>query len=56
MMKLKTVELLLQPPNLLSVCRHVGVIAVRLSHELVDDELRVTVDVKPLDPELSGDA
>jgi hypothetical protein len=55
MMKLKTVELLLQPPNLLSVCCHAGVIAVRLSHELVDDELRVTVDVKSLDPELNGD-
>jgi hypothetical protein len=25
-------------------------------HDLVDEELRVTVDVKPLDPDLGGDA
>jgi hypothetical protein len=29
---------------------------VRLPDDLVDDELRVTTDVKPLDPKLDGDA
>jgi hypothetical protein len=40
----------------MSVCRHAGVMAVRLPHDLVDDELRVTVDVKPLNPKLGSDA
>jgi hypothetical protein len=55
-MELETVELFLQPSNLLSICCYVGVVAVRLSHDLVEDELRVTMDVKPLNPELGGDA
>jgi hypothetical protein len=33
----------------------VGVTAVRLSHDLVDDKFRVTADVEPLNPELGGD-
>jgi hypothetical protein len=55
MMKLETIELLLQLPNLLSVCHNVGVTAVRLPHDFVYNELRVTTNVKPLNPELSGD-
>jgi hypothetical protein len=55
MMKLETIELLLQLPNLLSVCHNVGVTAVRLPHDFVYNELRVTMNVKPLNPELSGD-
>jgi hypothetical protein len=34
----------------------VGVIVVRLPHDLVDDELRVVVDVKQLDPRLDVNA
>jgi hypothetical protein len=56
MMELKIVKLFLQPSNLLLVCRHAGVVAVRLSHDWVDDELRVTADVWPLNPELGSDA
>jgi hypothetical protein len=56
MMELEIIKLFLQPPNLLSICHHARVMAVRLSHDLVDDELRVTVDMKPLNPEFSGDA
>jgi hypothetical protein len=55
-MKLKTIDLLLQLPNLLSVCHHVGNMAVRLPHDLVYDELRVTVNARPLNLELGGDA
>jgi hypothetical protein len=55
MMKFKAIKLL-KLSYLLSVCYHVGVAAVQLPHELVDDELRVIVDVKWLDPELDGDA
>jgi hypothetical protein len=32
-----------------------GVTIIRLPYDLVDDEIRVTMDVKPLDPELGGD-
>jgi hypothetical protein len=56
MMELKTIELLFQHPDLLLVCRHAGVMVVRLSHDLVDDELIVATDVKSFNPELSGDA
>jgi hypothetical protein len=54
-MELKAIELFLQHPNLLSICRHVGVATVQLSHHLVDDEIRVTVDVKSLNPEFGSD-
>jgi hypothetical protein len=46
MMKLETIEFFLQPPYLLPVCCHAGVTIVRLSHYLIDDELRVFTDVK----------
>jgi hypothetical protein len=56
MTKFKAIELLFMLSNLLTVCCHVGVMIVRLPDDLVDDELRVTTDVKPLDPKLDGDA
>jgi hypothetical protein len=34
----------------------VGLVVVPLPHDLVDDELRVTAEVKLLDPELDGNA
>jgi hypothetical protein len=45
-----------QVSYLLPVCGHAGVMAVRLSHDLIDDELRVSTDRKPLNPKLGGDA
>jgi hypothetical protein len=53
MVELETIELLLQLPNLLPVCHHAGVVTVWLSHDLVDDELRVIMDVKLLNPVMS---
>jgi hypothetical protein len=55
MLELKVVKFLLQLPNLLLVCSHLGVMTVPLSHDLVDDELRVSTDVKPLNPKFGGD-
>jgi hypothetical protein len=55
-MKFKVIEFLLELSYLLAVCHHEGVMAIRLPHDLVDDELKVTTNVKPLDPELIGDA
>jgi hypothetical protein len=49
--ELEIIELL-QLPNVLPVCRHVGVMTVRLPHDLVDDELKVTADIKLLNPKL----
>jgi hypothetical protein len=45
MLKLETIDFLLRPYYLLPVGRHVGVVAVLLSHHLVDDELRVSPDL-----------
>jgi hypothetical protein len=56
MVEFKTIEFLLQLPNLLPVCSHAGFATVRLSHDLIDDMVRVSVDVKSLNPEFSDDA
>jgi hypothetical protein len=55
-MKFETIKLHLKISYILIVCCHAGDMAVQLPHDLVDDELRVTVDVKLLDPELGSDA
>jgi hypothetical protein len=55
-MKLKTIKLVLQFANLLSVCCHAGVVAIRLPHDLVDNELRAIAYVKMLNHELSSNA
>jgi hypothetical protein len=55
-MKFETIEILHKLSKLLSVCHRARVMTIQLPHDLVDDELRVTTDVKPLDPELGGDA
>jgi hypothetical protein len=56
MVEFETTEFLLQLPNVLPVCSHAGVATVQLSHDLIDDEFRVSMDVKPLDSKFSGDA
>jgi hypothetical protein len=56
MVELEAIKFLLQFPNILPVCGHKGVMIVRLSHDLIDDKLRVSVDVKSLNPMFSGDA
>jgi hypothetical protein len=56
MVELETIEFLFRAPYLLSVCRHARVATTRLSHHMIDDELRVTMDVKPLNPKFGGDA
>jgi hypothetical protein len=38
------------------VYHHAGVATVRLPHYLVENELRVALDAKPLDPELDSNA
>jgi hypothetical protein len=53
-MKFETIELLPEIYDLLSVCHYEGVTVVRHPHDLVDDKLRVTTDVKPLNPELGS--
>jgi hypothetical protein len=55
MVKFQTVKLHLKLPFLLVVCHHAGVTTIQLPHDQVDEELRVTMGVKPLDPELGGD-
>jgi hypothetical protein len=56
MVKFEAIGLLLKHSYLLVVFHHAGVAVIRLPIDLVDNKLRVALDVKPLDPELGGDA
>ena len=42
--------------HLLAICCHERAFAGGLLHDLVDDQLRVTVDIQPCSTELDGDA
>ena len=42
----EAVEFVLQLSNLLTVHNHLGIMAARLLHDLVDDQLRVAPDVE----------
>jgi hypothetical protein len=53
--KLETVKLFFQLSYLLPVRGHVGVTAVQLSHDLIDDKFRVSTNIKLLNPKLGGD-
>jgi hypothetical protein len=55
-MELKTIKFLLQPSYFLPVGCHAGVVTFRLSHYLIDDKLRVSANVKPLNSKFGGDA
>ena len=52
----EAVESVLQPSDFLAVRRHLGVMVARLLHDLVDDQLGVTPDVKTSDAQLDGDS
>jgi hypothetical protein len=56
MIKFKTIKHLHNLSYLLVVCRHVATVTVQFPLNLVDNEFRVAMDVKPLDPELGNDA
>ena len=56
MIKFEAVEFVLQPSDFLVVCSHLGIVIARLLHDLVDDQLGVTPDVKASDAQLDGDA
>jgi hypothetical protein len=53
--ELKAIEFLLQLPNLLPLCVHVGVTTISHSHKLIDDELKVSADLKPLNTKFGDD-
>ena len=54
--ELEAVELVLQLVDFSAICSHLGVVAARLLHDLVDDQLGVTLDIKASDTQLNGDA
>ena len=56
MIEFEAVEFVLQTSDLLTVCLHLGIVAARLFHDLVDDQLRVAPDVKASDAQLDGDS
>ena len=54
--KLKTIELVLQLADFSAIYSHLGIVAARLLHDLVDDQLGVASDVEVSDTEIDGDA
>ena len=52
----QAIEPVLQPSDLLALCYHLGVMAARLLHDLVYDQLGVPSDVEALDAQLDGDS
>ena len=56
MIELETVELVLQLADFSATCCHLGIVATRLFHDLVDDQLGVALNIKPSDTQLDGNA
>ena len=54
--ELKAIEFVLQPSDFLAVRSHLGIVAARLLHDLVDDQLGVVPDVEVSNAQLNGDA
>ena len=52
----KAVEPVLQPSDFSAVRHHLGVMATRLLHDLVDDQLGVAPDVEAPNAQLDGDS
>ena len=50
----EAIELVLQPSDFLAVRSHLGIVVARLLHDLVDDQLGVTLDVKASDAQLNS--
>ena len=53
--ELETIELVLQLVDFSAICYHIGIVAAQLLHDLVDDQLGVTPDVKLSNTQLNGD-
>jgi len=53
--KFEAVELFLQASDRFAVRVHLGVMAARLFHDLVDDESSIASDIEPFDPRLDRD-
>ena len=49
-------EFVLELVHLSAICCHEGAFARGFLHDLVDDQLRVTVDIQPRGAELDDDA
>jgi len=55
MVELEPVELVFELADCVAVRCHLGVMAAPLLHDLIDDQLGVTLDVKSSDAQLDGD-
>ena len=56
MIELEPVELVLEAMHYVAVRLHLLIVAAGFLHHLIDDELRISPDVKALDAKLDGDA
>ena len=52
----EAIEFVLQSSDLLAVRSHLGVMAARLLHDLVNDQMGVALDVEASDAQLDGDS
>ena len=52
----EAIKSVLQPSDFLVVCLHLSVVAARLLHDLVDNQLGVASDVNALDAQLDGNS
>jgi hypothetical protein len=55
MVELEAVEPVLQLADLLAICGHLGTVTAGFFHDLIDDQLQDTLDLKPSDAQLDGD-
>ena len=56
MIELEVIEFVLQLVDFSTICSHLGIVVARFHHDLVDDQLGVTLNVEALDAQLDGDA
>ena len=56
MIEFEAIEFVLQLSDFLAVRSHLSVMAAQLLHDLVDDQLRVALDVEASDAQLDGDS
>ena len=55
MVKFEAVKLFVQAPAYLAIRVHLGIMATRLFHDLVNDEPRAALDIELPDPKLDLD-
>ena len=56
MIEFEAIEFVLQLPDFFAIHIHLGIMAARFLHDLVDDQQGVAPDVEASDAQLNGDS